>query len=592
MLRSIKEKYKSLLENNNNKFKCESIKICLVYLICGFSWVYFSDRIANLFFDEKNILLIVNTYKALIYIIVTSGILYLLINNFFKKISYTEKQLKDSYKELEAYAQQLAAHEEELRAQYEQIYEDEKQLSKSEEKSRAIIQAIPDALFIINSEGVFIGCEANDNSTLLMPKERFIGKTIAEVVPKEVAELAYENLNLVFESGNLHSFEYKLIDKGILGYYEIRMVKNGQKEVLAILRDITRKKELENSLEYLSYNDELTGLKNRRFYEEELKRIALKENLPLTVVLGDVNGLKLINDSFGHVVGDELIRKVAEIIKKGCRTEDIVARLSGDEFIILLPNTDADKTEKIIKNINKLAQKEKIQNIDISISFGYETKKYEEQDNQEVFRKAEDYMYKRKLFESSCMRGKTVNTIINTLNEKNKREEQHSVRVSELCKSMGESLELTERKIHELKTAGLLHDIGKIAIEENILNKPGKLTDDEFKEIKRHPEIGYRILSTVNELSEIAEYILLHHEMWNGNGYPKGLKGEDIPIESRIIAIADAYDAMTSERSYRNPLSEAFAIEELQRNAGIQFDSELVNVFVEKVLNSKYEQIS
>ena len=143
---------------------------------------------------------------------------------------------------------------------------------------------------------------------------------------------------------------------------------------------------------------------------------------------------------------------------------------------------------------------------------------------QEVFTKAEDYMYKRKLFESSCMRGKTVDTIINTLNEKNKREEQHSVRVSELCKSMGESLGLTERKIHELKTAGLLHDIGKIAIEENILNKPGKLTDDEFKEIKRHPEIGYRILSTVNEMSEIAEYVLLHHEMWNGNGYPKGLK--------------------------------------------------------------------
>jgi putative nucleotidyltransferase with HDIG domain len=182
------------------------------------------------------------------------------------------------------------------------------------------------------------------------------------------------------------------------------------------------------------------------------------------------------------------------------------------------------------------------------------------------------------------MRGKTVKTIINTLNEKNKREEQHSFRVSQLCERMGESLGLTERKIHELKIAGLLHDIGKIAIEENILNKPGKLTNDEFKEIKRHPEIGYRILSTVNEMSEIAEYVLLHHEMWNGTGYPKGLKGENIPIESRIIAIADAYDAMTSERSYRNALPEEFAIGELQRNSGIQFDSQLVNVFIEKVL--------
>jgi len=471
------------------------------------------------------------------------------------------------------------------------MYKDEKRLSKSEEKSRALIQAIPDGLFIINLDGVFIDCEASDPSMLLMPKEEFIEKTIDEVMPKEVAEIAYENLNLVFESGDLHSFEYKLFDKGVLAYYEIRMVKNGQDEVLAILRDITRRKVLENSLEYLSYNDQLTGLKNRRFYEEELKRLDVKENLPLTMVLGDVNGLKLINDSFGHVAGDDLIRKVAEIIKTGCRDADVVARLGGDEFIMLMPKTDGNEAEKIIKNINNIAQKEKIQNIDISISFGYETKINEEQSSQEIFTKAEDYMYKRKLFESSCMRGKTVNTIINTLNEKNKREEQHSVRVSELCKSMGESLGLTERKINELKTAGLLHDIGKIAIEEHILNKAGKLTGDEFKEIKRHPEIGYRILSTVNEMSEIAEYVLVHHEMWNGKGYPKGLKGEDIPIESRIIAIVDAYDAMTSERSYRKALPEDVAIMELQRNAGIQFDEELVEVFIEKVLKKKHEQV-
>lgn len=585
MFRAIREKFN--LKQKKNRFNYESVKICLIYLISGFVWVYFSDRTANSLFNNRNILLTVNTYKGFVYVIVTTCILYLLISSFFKKISLREKQLKNSYAELEEYVNQLAASEEELRVQYEQIYEDEQQLSKSEEKNRAIIEAIPDVLFIINSEGVFIDCEASDENILVMQKEFFIGKTIYEIMPKEISELAYKNLNLVFEKGNLQSFEYKLIDKGITRYYEIRMVKKGEDEVLAILRDVTSKKELEQTLEYLSYNDQLTGVKNRRFYEEELKRLDVKENLPLTIILGDVNGLKLINDSFGHAAGDELIRKVAESIKKGCRSEDIVARLGGDEFVILLTKTEENKTEEIITNINKLTQKEKIQNIDISISFGYETKMHEDEDIQQVFRKAEDYMYKRKLFEGSCMRGKTINTIMNTLNEKNKREEQHSVRVSELCKSMGESLGLNERKIYDLKTAGLLHDIGKIAIEENILNKPGKLTEDEFKEIKRHPEIGYRILSTVNEMSEIAEYILLHHEMWNGNGYPKGLKGENIPIESRIIAIADAYDAMISERSYRKALSEEFAIEELRRNAGIQFDEELVKVFIEKVLDSQ-----
>lgn len=590
MFVSIKEKINSKFKKNRCNY--ESVKISLIYLISGFVWVYFSDRTANSLFSNRNILLTVNTYKGFVYVIVTSCILYLLISSFFIKISLREKQLKNSYAELEEYVNQLATSEEELRVQYEQIYENEQQLSKSEEKNRAIIEAIPDVLFIINSDGVFIDCEASDENILVMQKELFIGKAICEIMPKEISELAYENLNLVFEKGNLQSFEYKLIDKGIIGYYEIRMVKKGEDEVLAILRDVTRRKKLEHSLEYLSYNDQLTGVKNRRFYEEELRRLDVKENLPLTIIMGDVNGLKLINDSFGHAAGDELIRKVAEIIKKGCRTEDIVARIGGDEFVILLSKTEDNEIEEIIANINKLTQKEKVQNIEISISFGYETKRYEDEDINEVFRKAEDYMYKRKLFESSCMRGKTINTIMNTLNEKNKREEQHSVRVSQLCKSMGESLGLNERKIYDLKTAGLLHDIGKIAIEENILNKPGRLTEDEFKEIKRHPEIGYRILSTVNEMSEIAEYILLHHEMWNGNGYPKGLKGENIPIESRIIAIVDAYDAMISERSYRNALSEEFAIEELRRNSGIQFDEELVRVFIEKVLVSQLYPIT
>lgn len=582
MLVLIKEKVNSILKKNRLNY--ESIKISLIYLILGFAWVYFSDRTTNLLLSNRNILLTVNTYKGLMYIFLTSCILFLLINNLLKKIYLKEEQLKNSYAELEAYVQQLAASDEELRAQYDQIYENEQQLSKSEEKSRAIIQAIPDVLFIINRQGVFLDCEANDNTMLLVSKEFFLGKSIEEVMPKEISDLAYENLNLVFESGNLQSFEYELIDKGIVGYYEIRMVKKGKDEVLAILRNITKRKELEKSLEFLSYNDQLTGLRNRRFYEEELKRLDVKENYPLTIILGDANGLKLINDSFGHEAGDEFIRKLAQIIKKGCQSEDIVARIGGDEFVVLLPKTDNYKAEQVIKNINNLVQSEKVQNIELSISFGYETKKHENEDIQDIFRKAEDCMYKRKLLDSSCMRGKTVDTIMNTLNEKSKREEQHSVRVSELCKSMGESLGLTERKIHELKIAGLLHDIGKIAIEENILNKPGKLTVDEVKEIRRHPEIGYRILSTVHEMSEIAQYVLLHHEMWNGNGYPKGLKGDNIPIESRIIAIADTYDAITSERSYRKALSKEFAIQELQRNAGIQFDSELVDIFIKKVL--------
>ncbi|WMJ22995.1 PAS domain S-box protein [Paludicola sp. MB14-C6] len=354
--------------------------------------------------------------------------------------------------------------------------------------------------------------------------------------------------------------------------------------VVLVFRDVTDKKEKQKRILYLSYHDQLTGLYNRRFYDEELTRLDNKANLPLTIALGDVNGLKLINDSFGHIVGDELLIKVANVIKSGCRSHDIVARLGGDEFVMIFPRTDGSEAHKIIKRINKLASKEIVGSIGISISFGYDTKYVEEDVVEDIFKKAEDRMYKKKLSESPSVRGKTIDAIISTLYEKNEREEKHSRRVSELCRRMGSVLYANESEIEELKTVGLLHDIGKIVIDQNILNNPNKLTNYEVKEMQRHTEIGYRILNTVNDMADMAVYVLHHHERWDGKGYPQGLKGNDIPFVSRIIAIADAYDAMTSERCYRHALSKEKALDELRINAGSQFDPELVNIFIEDVL--------
>ncbi|WP_243135723.1 HD domain-containing phosphohydrolase [Acetobacterium tundrae] len=389
------------------------------------------------------------------------------------------------------------------------------------------------------------------------------------------------NYNVEFELKNLktgqlhfvHSIANLILDDDGKAY-----------KVAGTIQDITENKLKEAKIINLSFRDQLTGLYNRRFYEEELLRLDTKKNLPLTILMGDINGLKLINDSFGHDMGDELIKKVAKVVSKACPSDAVISRVGGDEFIVLLPKSDAIEAEKILKRIKDLSLKETVGSLNISISFGYEMKINENDQIKNVFKKAEDQMYHRKLFESPSMRGKAVVTIIKTLYEKNKREEQHSHRVSKLCERLGEVLGLSEYKIEELKTVGLLHDIGKIAIDERILNKPGKLTDDEWKEIKRHSEIGYRILSTVHEMSEMAEYVLAHQERWNGTGYPKGLKGEEIPLESRIIAIADAYDAMTSERSYRSKMPAEAVLKELQENAGIQFDPELVSVFIDNFL--------
>jgi diguanylate cyclase (GGDEF)-like protein/PAS domain S-box-containing protein/putative nucleotidyltransferase with HDIG domain len=359
---------------------------------------------------------------------------------------------------------------------------------------------------------------------------------------------------------------------------------NGKKVIHALCRDVSERKQLEQKLEYLSYHDQLTGLYNRRFYEEELIRLDTERNIPITLVMADVNGLKLTNDAFGHKAGDILLEKVANILKRECRDNEIVARMGGDEFIILLPKTDEKNANKIIERINTAIANEKMDNAIISISMGFAIKQNVSDDMNQVFKKAEDDMYRHKLSESSSIRSKTIDLIINSLYEKNSREMLHSKRVSEICEAIAIKMNFEKNNVNQIRIAGLMHDIGKIGINDTILNKAGKLNSDEWNEVKRHSEIGYRILCSANEFSEIADYVLEHHESWNGKGYPKGLKEEEISLQARIIAVADSYDAMTSERTYGKTLSGEEAINELRRCSGVQFDPDIVKVFIEQVL--------
>jgi diguanylate cyclase len=360
----------------------------------------------------------------------------------------------------------------------------------------------------------------------------------------------------------------------------------GEVEIVGVTRNIEDRKKTESEILYLSYHDQLTGLKNRRFFDEIIKELEKKKCLPLALIMADVNGLKLTNDAFGHRAGDVVLTTVANTLKNQCRSCDYAARIGGDEFVLLLPETDVKTAETILAHINSAIAEEQKENMVISVSIGLAVRNKASEEIVEIFKKAEDDMYRQKLAESSSLRSKTIDLIMNTLYEKNNREMLHSKRVGQLCELIAKTLNLESNAVNQLRLAGLMHDIGKIGIDEKILNDKSSLTKDEWVEVKRHTEIGYRILSSVNEFSEIADCILEHHEHWDGTGYPRGLKGEEISLQGRVISLADAYDAMTSDRTYREALSEEDAVAEIAACAGTQFDPELAKIFIEKVLNN------
>ena len=348
--------------------------------------------------------------------------------------------------------------------------------------------------------------------------------------------------------------------------------------------DITYLKESQDKIKYLSFHDQLTGLYNRRFFEEEIKRLDAKENYPLSLVMIDANGLKLINDTFGHKAGDLVLKKIAEILKREFRSDDVIARVGGDEFVILLPNTDSAAVEKIIERVKKAASKEKVEGIEVSVAYGWDTKSDPYTHIDDVFKRADTKMYSQKNSERLQIRTQSIERIIQILFNKAPLEENHAKRVSQISVNIGQELGLSEVEINKLKMSGFFHDIGKIAINEEILNK--KIVDkDDWKEYRRHSEIGYSILSSANKYVGIAEEVLYHHEYYNGEGYPEGLKGEEIPLNSRIIAIANHYDALLKGRFYKEAIEATEAIEVIKKEAGKKFDPNIVEAFLKVALS-------
>lgn len=475
----------------------------------------------------------------------------------------------------------------------------EETLRLSEERHVAIFDESPIAIELFNAEGNLI--HAN-NACLelfgvldineLTGFRLFDDPNVSESIKSELRQnkhVRYEmefdfdlvranQLYVTTQTGKMHldiSIKSMLNDRKIDGY------------IVQIL-DITQQKAAQERIEYLSYRDELTGLYNRRFFEEELLRLDNGRNLPLTLIMADVNGLKLVNDAFGHNMGDQLLKKAAHVISSNCRNDEIIARIGGDEFVVLLPKTGEEEAFKLIERIRRSTGGEHVGVVEVSVSFGAAQKGDIADDVQAVLRTAEERMYRHKLYESALTKRKTVQLIMEALQANSARERLHASGVGSLCEIMALGLGLSVDEARRIATSGHVHDIGKVAVEAGLLHKTDPLTTEEWEQLQRHPEIGYKILSSSSEYAEHAQHVLEHHEWWNGSGYPKGLSGNEISLEARILSIVDAFDAMTGERAYRKRLSADEALQELLRGSGTQFDPSLIATFNELYRNRRF----
>jgi diguanylate cyclase (GGDEF)-like protein/PAS domain S-box-containing protein len=454
-------------------------------------------------------------------------------------------------------------------------------LQVSQHRNQVLIDALPDSIYQFYQDGTLLAYNKGKELESIIDMEEKIGQRMEMFWSKEHSQIVMEKIKEALLTGITQFFEYKNSESSsIIQYQEIRIVASGAKEAIAIVRDITNRKEMECKLQYYAWHDRVTGLHNRVYFEESLQRLNESSQVPIGIVICDIDGLKLVNDTFGHQAGDELLAKAAAIIDECFAGIGEVARIGGDEFAVILPNHESVEIEEICHRIRqKVHQFCEKNTIPMSISIGSSIKICPEQSLSEVFKAADDNMYREKLHSNQSVRSSIVQTLGKALEARDFVTDGHADRLQSLVVRLGVAMGLQDSKLPDLRLFGRFHDIGKVGIPDHILFKPGRLSDDEFIIMKRHCEIGYRIAQSSGDLAPIADWILKHQEWWNGQGYPLGIKADEIPLACRILSIVDAYDAMTNDRPYRKAMPHDSAIAEIERCAGTQFDPNLIEVF-------------
>ena len=457
----------------------------------------------------------------------------------------------------------------------------EQHLLKSQHENQALLSAIPDTIFVLNKEGRFLQYKTSA-IPLAAPPEEFLGKKISDIFPSPLSQKTMRFLQHSLVTQQLQTFEYEWDSQ----HYEARLVPNGQNEVITIIRDITERYDWERKLRFQSLHDSLTGLYNRTSFEERMQQVS-QTLQPAGLLICDVDGLKLLNDTFGHATGDQALRHVAGVLQDCFPADTFLARIGGDEFAAVFnrptPGLFSSICTKIRAALEEHNQAQK--GFPVSLSLGYAISSQNPPDMNSLFKEADTNMYREKLLQKQSAKNAIVQTLERALEARDYLTEGHGKRLHDLMEQFIEFLGLPASQLADLRLLAHFHDIGKVGIPDHILFKPGPLTKEEWAVMKQHTEIGYRMAKSIPDFEPIADWIISHHERWDGQGYPQGLKKTTIPLPCRILALVDAYDAMTHDRPYRKAASASEAVAELQRCSGSQFDPELTTQFI-KLLES------
>ncbi len=393
------------------------------------------------------------------------------------------------------------------------------------------------------------------------------------------------------------------------GNYGQTMAAEGPEEIRTLVRGFNQMSlALRDSYEEMSKlanTDGLTGLYNHRYTQEALAQAmeqAKQTDDPLAVIMMDIDNFRLFNETYGHAAGDRVLKLVADTIGAMSRKGDIVGRYGGDKFVLIAPRTNRRRAKVVAERIRRRLSEQGVhmdggQRLPLRLSMGIAVCPQDSTNRDELLAYADASLFESKraggdavtlanrqpgeLFAYQNTTMGVLDGLVRAVDKKDRYTKSHSEENAEYAMMLGRAMKLSETTQSALRIAGLLHDIGKIGIPDHILKKPGPLTPEERQIVQLHVVLSELIIKGVPYIADVSDAVANHHERWDGTGYPRGLKGEEIPLLGRIMAVVDAYSAMTSDRPFRKAMSHQEAVAELHKNAGTQFETGLVETFIE-----------